>query len=93
MNKTNQNYISSHYTINKNNFEGGIEFSYFLQNILVKGVYSMIQLGVYLLHILGVEIFNSDHLLMLGKLKRQSMMKMYGFNVNISINNNIMNLQ
>ena len=27
--------------------------------------------GVYMLHCIGVEIYNTDHLLMLGKLKRQ----------------------
>jgi len=46
--------------------------------------------GVYMLHCLGVEIYNSEHLFMLGKLKRQSMMKIYGSSVNISKNNNIM---
>ena len=47
--------------------------------------------GVYMLHCIGVEIYNTDHLLMLGKLKRQSMMKIYGFDVNISKSNNIKN--
>ena len=27
--------------------------------------------GVYMLHCIGVEIYNTDYLLMLGKLKRQ----------------------
>ena len=44
-----------------------------------------------MLHCLGVEIYNTDYLLMLGKLKSQGMIKVYGFNINISKNNNIMN--
>ena len=50
-------------------------------------------IGVYMLHCLGVEIYNTDYLLMFGKYKRQIKMKIYGFNVNISKNNYIMNLQ
>ena len=46
--------------------------------------------GIYVA-LLGVEIYNTDHLLMLGQLKRQSMMTIYGFNVNISKINYIMN--
>ena len=45
--------------------------------------------GIYVA-LLGVEIYITDQLLMLGKLKRQSKMKIYGSNVNISKNNNIM---
>ena len=48
--------------------------------------------GIYFA-LLAVEIYNIEHLLMVGKLKRQSMMTIYGLNVNISKNNNIMNLQ
>ena len=47
--------------------------------------------GVYMLHCIGVEIYNTDHLLMLGKLNRQSMMKIYSFNVNIPNYNSIKN--
>ena len=47
--------------------------------------------GVYMLHCIGVEIYNTDHLLMLGEIKKTSMMKIYGFNVNFSKNNDIMN--
>ena len=46
--------------------------------------------GIYVA-LLGVEIYNTKHLLMLGRLKRQSMMIIYGFNVNISKNYNIIN--
>ena len=47
--------------------------------------------GIYVA-LLRVEIYNTDHLLMLGKVKRQSMMTIYDFIVNITRNNNIMNL-
>jgi len=50
----------------------------------------MYYIGVYILHYLE-EKYNNDHVLMLVKLKIQRMIKIDGYNVNISENYNIRN--